>query len=54
MLLSILIGILICVFVFGGVVCVREQEWGTLLFAVVMLGATAVLLWYDLAHTAAG
>jgi hypothetical protein len=54
MLLSILIGVLVCIFVFGAVVCIREREYGTLIFAAVMLGATAVLLWYDLAHTAAG
>ena len=54
MFLSLLIGVIICICVFGAVVCIREQEWGTLLFAVVMLGATAVLLWYDVAHTAAG
>lgn len=54
MLLSILIGLIICIVVFGGVVCWIEREWGTLIFAAVMISAMVGLVWYDVAHTAVG
>lgn len=54
MLLNILIGVLICLVVFGGVVCWIEREYGTLAFAAVMIAAMVGLAWYDVAHRAVG
>jgi len=54
MLLSILIGVIVCIVVFGAVICWVEQEWGTLLFAAVMIAGMVALFWYDVAHTAVG
>lgn len=54
MLLSILIGIIIVIVVFSLFVCAIEREWGTLIFASVMIAAMVGIIWYDVAHTAVG
>lgn len=54
MLLSILIGIIIVIVIFGLVICAIEREWGTLIFALVMIAAMVGIVWYDVAHSAVG
>lgn len=54
MLLNSLVIAIVVIVAFAAVICVAEREWGTLIFAIVMLGGMALLMIYGPDHIPVG